>query len=155
MKFLLCWFGHSQTGKSSSIKCLTNDKSIKCGQYGYGSSVTSDIRIYKDHLPKMSQQAFHLDTIGLGDNRLTYSDTEIRKHIEMEILKLSETNNFDAFSAIIVTESFKSETITLGLVFQQIKNILGTFPAQSIIVLGTKKNDCGEYFAKIRKTQIL
>lgn len=74
MKFL-AWFGHSQTGKSSSIKLLTGDKSIKCGEYGYGTSTTSDIRIYRDSQPKMSQYYYHVDTIGLGDNRLVYSES--------------------------------------------------------------------------------
>lgn len=30
----ILWIGMSQKGKSSSIKLLTGDKSIKCGNYG-------------------------------------------------------------------------------------------------------------------------
>lgn len=73
----------------------------------------------------------------------------------METIKLSQNNNFDSFSALIVTESFKSDTVTLSLIFQQIKAILGVFPTQSIIVLGTKKNDCNPKFAETRKSMIL
>ena len=73
MKFLL-WFGMSQTGKSSSIKLLTNDKTIKCGEYGAGRATTSEVRIYKDIVPKLNEPHWHIDTIGLGDNRLIYND---------------------------------------------------------------------------------
>ena len=45
MKFLL-WFGSSQTGKSSSIKLLTGNHTIKCGEYGKGRSTTADVKVY-------------------------------------------------------------------------------------------------------------
>ena len=45
----------------------------------------------------------HIDSIGLGDNRLKYDDKEILNHIENEILKISKSNGTTSISAIIVT----------------------------------------------------
>ena len=53
MKFLL-WFGMSQTGKSSAISLLTGDKSIECGKYGKGESITKDVKVYEDIAPKLA-----------------------------------------------------------------------------------------------------
>ena len=90
----------------------------------------------------MSDKYWHLDTIGLGDNRLKYNDKEILNRIELQILKIADQQQISTLEAILVTESFKSDTLNLKPVFKQIKNILGYFPAKSIIVLATKKNDC-------------
>ena len=53
-----------------------------------------------------------------------------------------------------MTESVKSDVLSLPIIFQQIKNILGQFPAASIVVLGTKKNDCNKVFAEKRTAMI-
>ena len=137
----------SQTGKSSSIKLLTGDQTIMCGVYGEGGSTTSEVKLYSDIKPKLTQRYYFVDTIGLGDNRLRYNDTEIRNHIEKEIIKMAKQNNVNAIDAIVVTESMKSDVLSLPIIFQQIKNILGHFPAASVVVLGTKKNDCNKVFA--------
>ena len=88
-KFLL-WVGKSQTGKSSSIKFISGDPSIKCGKYGTGNSTTYQIKVHKDQGEKLSQSYCHIDTIGLGDTRLKYNDKEIRNNIEREIIKMSK-----------------------------------------------------------------
>ena len=71
MKFLL-WFGASQTGKSSSIKLLTNNQTIRCGEYGKGKSTTGEVRVYHELQSRLSESYFHIDTIGLGDNSLKF-----------------------------------------------------------------------------------
>ena len=150
MKFIL-WFGMSQTGKSSSIKLLTNDQTIKCGSFGQGGSTTSDIKVYTEKRHLLSQSYYHIDTIGLGDNTLKYNDKEILNRIEKEIIKITQQNNINQISAIIVTESFMSDLINLQPIFQQIKNILGNFPKDSIIILGTKKNAINGAYSKIKR----
>jgi len=55
-----------------------------------------------------------------------------------------------AIDAIVVTESFSNQVLSLPIIFQQIKNILGHFPATSIVALGTKKNDCKRKFLENR-----
>lgn len=75
--------------------------------------------------------------------------------IEKEIIRLTQQNNVNEISAIIVTESFMGDLINLKPIFQQIKNILGKFPQDSIIVLGTKKNAIHEAFSAIKKKEIL
>ena len=60
-----------------------------------------------------------------------------------------------AVSAIIVTESIKADVLSLPIIFKQIQSILGTFPASSVIVLGTKKNDCNSVFSEIKTKKIL
>jgi hypothetical protein len=82
-----------------------------------------------------------VDTIGLGDNRLIYTDKEIINLIEIEILKFSQSNNILQVSAIMITESFKTDVLNLPIILDKIKNILGYLPVDSIIVLGTKRND--------------
>jgi GTP-binding protein EngB required for normal cell division len=47
MEDVLVYFGSSQTGKSSTLKLLTGDDSVVCGDYGKRSSTTYDIRIYR------------------------------------------------------------------------------------------------------------
>ena len=39
-KRFILWFGMSQQGKSSCIKLLTGNTSIKVGEYGEGTSTT-------------------------------------------------------------------------------------------------------------------
>lgn len=103
----------------------------------------------------MSTVYHHIDSIGLGDNRLLYNDKEILNHIEMGILKIAQNSNVDSVSAIIVTESLKGDVLHLRPIFQQIKNILGYFPSNSIVVLGKKKNDCNNVFAEKKKVKIM
>jgi hypothetical protein len=103
----------------------------------------------------MSHSYYFVDTIGLGDNRLHYNEAGIRNHIEKEIIKIAANHKVDAIDAIVVTESIKADAISLPIIFQQIYNILGQFPSESVIVLGTKKNDCNSVAANIRTTQIL
>ena len=102
-KKVLLWFGKSQTGKSSSIKLLTGDETIQCGVYGEGRSTTSAVRCYEEKQHKLGDVYCHIDSIGLGDNRLKYDDKEILNHIENEILKISKSNGTTSISAIIVT----------------------------------------------------
>jgi len=49
-------------------------------------STTSDITIYKENTTKLAQNYYHIDTIGFGDNRLTFTDEQIREDIENAIL---------------------------------------------------------------------
>ena len=49
-----------------------------------------------------------------------------------------------SISAILVTESLKESLLSLQPIFKQIKNIFGHFPGDSVVVLGTKKNECSE-----------
>jgi hypothetical protein len=83
----------------------------------------------------------YVDTIGLGDNRLIYTDKEIMNLLEIEVLKFSTSNNILQLSAIVITESLKSDAHSLLIILNQIKTILGYLPIGSIIVLGTKRND--------------
>jgi hypothetical protein len=54
----------------------------------------------------------------------------------------------------MVTESFKADALSLPIIFKQIQNILGVFPASSIIVLGTKKNACDKFTIEKRTKSI-
>ena len=63
---------------------------------------------------------------------------------------MSFRHSFKSIKAILVTESLASDIIGLKPVFQQIYNILGYFPVDSIIVLGTKRNVIQKEFADIR-----
>ena len=67
---------------------------------------------------------------------------------------MAQQNNVNQIDAIVVTESLKNEIMSLPLVFHQIKNILGHLPTESIVVLGTKKNDCNPFFAEERVVKI-
>ena len=78
---VLIYFGATQTGKSSTLKLLTGDESVVCGDYGKRASTTYDIRIYREVKPKMSQTYLHIDTMGFGDTRLRYSDADIRNKV--------------------------------------------------------------------------
>lgn len=71
----------SQTGKSSSVKLLTGDKTIQCGVYGKAQSTTSLIQVYQEKEPKLKEKYHHIDTIGVADNRLKYNDQEIKNQI--------------------------------------------------------------------------
>lgn len=77
----MIYFGATQTGKSSTLKLLTGDESVVCGDYGKRVSTTYDIRIYSEIKSKMSQQFLHIDTMGFGDNRLKYTDEDIRNKV--------------------------------------------------------------------------
>ncbi len=134
------WFGYTQTAKSSIIKLLTGDQTIQCGRPGRGGSTTSEIKIYKEILPKLTKKYLHLDSIGLGDNTLKYNEESIREHIEKVILNFSSANNLNKISAIIITESLKDSSHQLRNIFAQITKIFGFLPVKSIIVLGTKQN---------------
>ena len=77
---VILFFGFTQTGKSSSIKDLTGDQSIVCGN-GSGSSTTNSIKIIKSVNPKLSNSFIYMDTIGLGDNTLLKPPQKIREEI--------------------------------------------------------------------------
>lgn len=96
-----------------------------------------------------------MDTIGIGDTRLKYDDNEIMKQIEIEILKKSDSLNIKQVPAIIATESFQADAYRLPHVFLQIRRMFNTFPAQSIIVLATKRNTApNETLYNRRKAQL-
>ena len=71
---ILLWVGPTQVGKSSAIKLITEDESIVCGQYGFGSSTTYQIKVHHERVHKLGRNYLHMDTIGLGDNRLRVDD---------------------------------------------------------------------------------
>jgi hypothetical protein len=135
---ILIWFGASQTGKSSSIKLLTGDSSIICGAPGRGESTTSDINIYKEIWPKIGRPYLHMDTIGFGDTRLNLTDADIRRKVEMEILRVSNKGSVIQIQAIILTESLYGDSQQLSKNLLQISKIIGYLPSESIVVLGTK-----------------
>ena len=137
----MIYFGATQTGKSSTLKLLTGDESVKCGDYGKRESTTSNIRLYREIKSKMSKPYMHIDTIGFGDNRLKYTDEDIRNKIEMEILNVSQSENILTIKAILLTESLVADSYQFSKNIQQISNIFGYLPSKSIIVLGTKSND--------------
>ena len=89
---------------------------------------------------KLGSPYLHMDTIGLGDNRLKYDDSEIMNQIELKILKASDSNQIKRVSAIIVTESFQADAFKLPLVLLQLRKLFGYLPVDSIIVLATKRN---------------
>jgi hypothetical protein len=70
--------GASQTCKSTTLKFLTGDDSVVCGDERRRESTTYDIRIYREFRPRMSRSFLHIDTMGFGDTRLRYSNTDIR-----------------------------------------------------------------------------
>jgi predicted GTPase len=73
--------GASQTCKSTTLKLLTGDESVVCGDDKRRASTTYDIRIYREFKSKMSRKFLHIDTMGFGDTRLKYSNTDIRNKI--------------------------------------------------------------------------
>jgi len=79
-KRIVPFFGHTQTAKSSSIKDITGDQSIVCGN-GSGLSTTKAAKIYHAVNPKLSNSYSFMDTIGLGDNTLRASPQKIREEI--------------------------------------------------------------------------
>lgn len=139
------WAGYTQTGKSSSIKLLTGDNSIICGEYGVGKSTTNTINIYKEIQSKLIKPYLHCDTIGLGDNTMLYDNQAIRENIQINILKLTKPTSvlgcFSKVKAIIVTESFVGDSLRLPNVLTELKNIFKVLPKESILVLGTKRNE--------------
>jgi adenine-specific DNA methylase len=78
MEEVLIYVGASQTCKSSTLKLLTGDESVVCGDERKRASTTYEVRIYREFRSKMSKSFLHIDTIGFGDNRLKYSSTDIR-----------------------------------------------------------------------------
>ena len=46
---------------------------------------------------------YHIDTIGIGDNRLQYNDQEIRNRIEIEIIRNAKNTFVENISAILIT----------------------------------------------------
>ena len=110
--------------------------------------------MFRDINPKLSFASWHIDTIGLGDNSMRYNDKEILNHIEKEMLKIAESIKIEEISAIIVTESYFSNVLSLPPLFSQITNIFGHFPEDSIIVLGTKRNEVKDNLANRRLKQI-
>ncbi len=77
----MIYFGATQTGKSSTLKLLTGDESVVCGEYGKRESITSNIRLYREIKSKTFKPYVHIDTIGFGDNMLKYTDEDIRNKI--------------------------------------------------------------------------
>ena len=71
---ILLFVGPSQAGKSSSIKLLTGDQSIVCGNFGKGHSTTNKIKVYKEFHQKLGKPYLHMDTIGLEDTSLQFDD---------------------------------------------------------------------------------
>lgn len=140
---ILLWVGSTQVGKSSAIKLLTDDNQIVCGEYGIGSSTTYQIKIHHENVHRLGKAYLHMDTIGLGDNRLQYDDNEIMKKIEIEILKKSDSMSVNEVPAIIATESFQGDAYRLPQVFFQIRRMFNFFPSESIIILATKRNTAG------------
>jgi hypothetical protein len=88
----------------------------------------------------LTKPYLYVDTIGLGDKRLIYTDKEIMNLLQIEVLKFSTSNNILQLSAIVITESLKGDGHSLLIILNQIKTILGYLPIGSIIVLGTKRN---------------
>jgi len=80
IKKVVPFFGFTQTAKSSSIKDLTGDQSIVCGN-GSGLSTTNTVKIYYPMYPKLSDYFIFMDTIGLGDNTLRSTPQKIREEI--------------------------------------------------------------------------
>ena len=126
---IVIWTGMSGTCKSSSTKLLTGNESIQCGEFGYGESNTTNVTLYKEVNSRLSQPFWHIDTIGLGDTRLIYNNGEIKKHIQKELIVISKEFEFDGLDAIIVTESYSGDVVSLRTVFKQLKDIFGYFPA--------------------------
>ena len=99
------------------------------GVFGAGDSTTSNITLYEEVFSRMGTPTLHIDSIGLGDHRLIYNNSEILKRIEVELLKIGERISVDEIDAILVTETYTSDLNNLKPVFQQIKNIFGEFPS--------------------------
>jgi predicted GTPase len=110
---ILLWVGPTQVGKSSAIKLITEDENIVCGRFGIGSSTTNNIKVHYERRPKLGRSYLHMDTIGLGDNRLTVNDDEIMKQIEIEILKKSDAMNITEVPALIAVDSFQADAYRL------------------------------------------
>ena len=91
---------------------------------------------------KLKHPAWHIHTFSIGDIRLIYNFAEIEKHFERELMKIDKDGLIDSLDAIVVTESYTSDIIYLKSILKWIKDLVGFLPTKSIIVLGTKKNDC-------------
>ena len=78
MERVIICFGYTQTGKSSLIRHLTGDDSIKVGNLATGQSTTRSINVYRIIKPRISIKLVFIDTIGLGDNSLNFTPQEIR-----------------------------------------------------------------------------
>lgn len=90
----------------------------------------------------------HLDTVGFGDTRLINKDSLIREKIEEAILKEASVQGVGKLRAILITESYFSDTIRLEILINHIRNMFGFVPSDSIVILLTKKNLVPEEIAK-------
>lgn len=139
-KLVAIFFGHTQSAKSSTIKDLTGDPSVVCGN-GTGSSTTNAIKIHHPISPKLSDNFIFMDTIGMGDNSLTFTPDKIREEIELNIIALSDAQKCDEIQGIIITEPLRDGAYQLPNTLELISQIFGNLPSKSIVILGTKSHN--------------
>ena len=72
----------------------------------------------------------------------------------MEILKFSTSHGISSIPAILAIESFQADAYRLPQVFLQIRKIFGVFPAESVIVLATKRNLCKNELAYNKRREM-
>ncbi|PPQ76190.1 hypothetical protein CVT26_009364, partial [Gymnopilus dilepis] len=77
--------GSTGTGKSSFVKLITGDTSIKIGQSL--ESETSDVRVYRFRDQTRGRNVVIVDTPGFDDSRSGVTDTEILKKITNFLLE--------------------------------------------------------------------
>ena len=104
---ILVVLGRSQTCKSTLIKLMTQDDSIQVGS-GNGQSTTIDIDIFPEQRSIMPGRRIWVDTIGYGDSRLRFTNTEIKQKIELKIIQFVKDKY--SIKAIILTESLAEAT---------------------------------------------
>lgn len=132
-KMAAIFFGYTQSAKSSTIKDLTGDNSVVCGN-GTGSSTTNAIKIHHPISPKLSDSFIFMDTIGLGDNSLTFTPQKIREEIELNIISLSNAQKCDEVQGIVITEPLRDGAYQLPNTLELITQIFGKLPSRSIVI---------------------
>ncbi len=140
---MLVWMGGSQAGKSSSIKLITRDPRIACGEYGVGRSCTYRLSTYKskpEAVPARGHPLMHLDTVGLFDNRLVLDEQALTELTENEIVRLARELEQPLVSAFVLVEAANSDAYKLPKLMLLLKKIFQGNVHPSCIVLLTKKN---------------
>ncbi len=147
----MVWAGGSQVCKSSSIKNLTKDSSIVCGEYGMGGSTTYEVKTYRSEADVLGKVMLHVDTIGLGDNRLKYDDRALLEIIECQVVKEATSLKTSTISALILVESSSDSAYKLPIVIKFLTAMFGGEVGPSCVVLLTKKNQASPAFYARRR----
>lgn len=105
---------------------------------------------------KLGRPFLHMDTIGFGDNRPGMDDDDfVMDQINAEVLRNYSFDGSTQIAAVLITESFVSETSSLELILQKMRSVFGSVPSESIVVVGTKSNQAFSDKLRDKRKQVL